>query len=354
MVREIVHQYLCESVGFKVIAKRLRARGLASRRQNDKGKRRSLGWSYTSVRALLVNPIFTGRMRYNARRMHLDRRTGRRIPKFRETQQHLERQDESLRIISDEMFVQVQARMKKRTVVAPRGHRGIAPLSGLVYCQCGARCHSVKSANAKGSYRYYLCSRKMRIDECEYGGRRVREDAVLGIIQDRFAGVFKHRDKIIARAMEIASEAVNDNRGEADRIKGDLAEVEQEQSGLVELLMDRAIADSAKQAISRKLAQIEDRRNLLLAATDGLREQATTDLEGLMQAVRDAFDQARESLASAATPEQFNRLVDEFVGPMVIQPDGSIAPKEIALVEDQSHLQSCIAEGGFEPPTSGL
>lgn len=38
---------------------------------------------------------------------------------------------------------------------------------------------------------------------------------------------------------------------------------------LVELLMDRGIADSAKQAISRKLAQIEERRNLLLAATTG-------------------------------------------------------------------------------------
>src|SRR6185436_19240077 len=45
VVREVAHWYLCEAVGFKSIAKRLRSRGVASRR--------GAGWSFTSVRSLL-------------------------------------------------------------------------------------------------------------------------------------------------------------------------------------------------------------------------------------------------------------------------------------------------------------
>jgi len=228
-VREIVHQYLCESAGFKTIAKRLRERGVQSRRQNDKGGKRSLGWSFTSVRALLVNPVLTGRTRYNARKMQLDRKSGKRVPKMREAAKHLERHDEALRIISDETFDQIQARMLTRKTNAPRGHNGIAPLSGLVFCQCGARCHSVKSENAKGSYRYYLCSKKMRYDECEHGGKRMREDAIVAIIHDRFAGLLKDRKNIIAQALQFAADAVKDNRADAARIKSQLAEADDEQ-----------------------------------------------------------------------------------------------------------------------------
>ncbi len=98
----------------------------------------------------------------------------------------------------------------------------------------------------------------------------------------------------------------------------------------------------------------------------------------LAAAIRLAFDEARDSLATAATPEQFNRFVDEFVGPMEVQPDGSVLQKRLpgSEIEEsmriptmgklvrvskqmppagaEGNLQSNIAGGGFEPPTSGL
>ena len=321
IVRDVVHQYLCESVGFKIIAKRMRARGIASRRQNDKGKRHSLGWSYTSVRALLVNPLLTGRVRFNARRMQLDRKTGRRVPKMRAAAEHMERQDEALRIISDETFAEIQDRMIHRQRSAPRAPRGIAPLTGLVYCRCGAKCYRVKSENAKGTY-YYVCSKHMRYDGCEHDGR-MREDAILAIIQNRFAGLFEHRDRIIARALEVAAEAVRDNRADADRVKGQLSDVE---AG----------------------------RDMLIASIDGLREQATADTEGLAAVVAEVFDDARRRLTDVATPEQYNRMVDDLIGPMEIPPDGAVTQKQLPPASAEGGCKSVIAGGGFEPPTSGL
>src|SRR5688572_10273793 len=66
IVRDVARQYLGESAGFRSIAKRLRERGIASRR--------GAGWCFTSVRSLLLNSILAGRLRFNVRRMHLDRR----------------------------------------------------------------------------------------------------------------------------------------------------------------------------------------------------------------------------------------------------------------------------------------
>jgi site-specific DNA recombinase len=354
IVRDVVHQYLCESVGFKTIARGLRARGVQSRRQNDKGKRRSLGWTFTSVRALLVNPILVGRVRFNARKMHLDRKTGRRVPKMKDAAEHLERQDESLRILDDETFERIQAQIGKRATGAPASRHGLAPLTGLVYCQCGARAHRAKSKNARGEYYYYLCSKKTRYDACEHGGPRVREDVILAQIRDRFACAFKNKKKIIAVALKVAAEAVRENRQDADRIKAQLAEAEGEQSRLVELLMDRGITAKAKDAIGRKLAEVEERRDALLAGMDGLREQATADTEGLAAVVEEIFNDARESLDKAVTPEQMNRAIDEVFGPLEIHADGTVIQRQMPPAEAGGIMHGNIAGGGFEPPTSGL
>src|SRR4030095_16161194 len=97
----------------------------------------------------------------------------------------------------------------------------------------------------------------------------------------------------------------------------------------MELIMDRTISAATKQALNRKIAEVENLRVLLLGAVEGLREQATADTEGLADAVVMAFDEARTSLASATTPERFNRFVDEFVGPLMILPDGSVQQKQL-------------------------
>jgi hypothetical protein len=109
-------------------------------------------------------------------------------------------------------------------------------------------------------------------------------------IKDSFGALPKNRKKVIAWALEAAMESVKSNRDDATRIKAELAEVEGEQAVLIERLMDKAIPAAAKDAIGRKLAEVEERRNVLLAGIDGLREQATVDTEGLAEAIRTAID----------------------------------------------------------------
>ena len=134
--------------------------------------------------------------------------------------------------------------------------------------------------------------------------------------------------------------------------------------------MDRAIGDAAKQAVNRKMEDAGQRRATLRAALDALRDDATETAEGLAEAVRAAFDDAKRDFTAVATPAEFNHFIDRFVGPIEIRPDGTIGPKapdagvmaqkelpttEVAgSISTPAYPTGFIAGGGFAPPTSGL
>jgi hypothetical protein len=128
-------------------------------------------------------------------------------------------------------------------------------------------------------------------------------------------------------------ENVKDNREQADRLKTEFRIIEAEQAWMIELLIDRDIASAAKQAINRKLADSETRRADMQKAIDDLRENANGSAEELVTIVRDTYKEAKQNLANAATPVEFNRFVEQFVGPLVLSGDGEISKtKEPAAV----------------------
>jgi site-specific DNA recombinase len=346
IVRDVTNWYLSEAIGFKGIAKRLRARGVTSRK--------GAGWTFTSIRSLLLNPILAGRVRFNVRKMQLDRRTGRRLPRAHVASEQMERQDEALRILSDETLQKIHARLAKSARgQSPRAPRGISRFTGLIFCGCGCKTYRVHSDNGRGVYDTYVCARHLRYDDCEKKGR-VREDEVLAMVKGRFERIFTHSDEIIARAIEVATEAIKGNREAADRLKGEIASIEADQARHVELLMDRKIGEVAKREVSKAMADADARRLELQRSLDGLRDDANQNTEVLAAMVRKVFDEARENLAAAVTPEAFNRFVERFVGPLEIQADGTVKQKKTPPALAGGGLIRPIAGGGFEPPTSGL
>jgi hypothetical protein len=335
VVRELAHWYLCEAVGLKLIARRMRERRIPSRRGR--------GWSFTSVRSMLLNPILTSRVTYNLRRMHLNRTTGRRVPRHKAEAEHLERRDESLRILTDDAFAKIADRMKRAgRNQTPHAATGIAPFTGLVYCQCGARCYRRKSQNRKGTYFYYVCSRHLTYGDCAAPGT-VREDKLVEVVNGRVGRVFEREDEIIAKALALATEAARGNRDEAGRLNRELADVEAQQARYVELLMDRALPAPAKAAIGRQMTEAEQTRADLLAALDGLRDDATDNLEGLAGIVRETFAAARRNLRAAATPAQFNRFVEQFVGAMEAGPDGAVGKRKLPAASATGSVSGTVA-----------
>ena len=99
--------------------------------------REHLGTGVTAIRQLGT---------YSCRNIN-NRDTGRRVHRAKAEAEHLERQDEALRILTDEQFAQIAERIGK----AARGQmgrtgNGIALFTGLVFCPCGARCSPCTSS----------------------------------------------------------------------------------------------------------------------------------------------------------------------------------------------------------------
>ena len=125
--------------------------------------RRCQGWthstltgSYTKASGILRNPIYTGRVVWNKRKNKKVPRTGRKIQNLRTRDDWIVHEDESLRIMPDELFDVVQARLadiRRRHKVRNTGGRPSRYLfSGILKCgSCGA---NYAMANA----RYYRCT----------------------------------------------------------------------------------------------------------------------------------------------------------------------------------------------------
>jgi DNA invertase Pin-like site-specific DNA recombinase len=131
--------------------------------------RSSKGWSAGTVQRILKNPKYVGKWVWNKSETRRDPRTGRRRPFPKPESEWIVHQDETLRIVPQQLWDQVQERIKEISKTWPggQGKRGFCEqnggriqyypthlLSGLMVCQrCGATMGQV-SGKSGG---YYGC-----------------------------------------------------------------------------------------------------------------------------------------------------------------------------------------------------
>jgi len=320
VIRGIFGDYL-SGMGLKAIAKSLYDRGVPTRRGGP--------WTFSSVRSIIRNEVYSGKVSFNRRKFRLNRKTGRRVPQWRNSDEVLSWEDESLRIIGREDYAKVRAKLaaRARPDCRPRSSVSIRPFTGLIYCENGHRCYSRRSKNRKGDYYYYACSVRQRTskDACDIAVT-VREDKLIKSITATFQDVFSDTEAIIVEATAEAERMMASNKEEATSIKRQLAELDNEVASLMRLLIDPDIDSRAKQAISRQIGDLEARREQLHGAASTLVDKADDAVGQLGQAVRQAFGEAKESLGDIATPLEMHEFVEKFVGPMTLLRDGSVVP----------------------------
>jgi len=163
-----------------------------------------------------------------------------------------------------------------------------------------------------------------------------------------FKDLFEDADSLIQEATEEAQRLMRKNRGEVRRIGGQLAEIEKNVGSLTRLLCDPDIDAAAKKAISRQLGEQEAQRERLQKATSGLAEEANDGTERLAAAVRQALDEAKESLAAAATTAELREFVDRWVGPMTLKADGTVVERALATEDaSEASVKGLVAGAGF-------
>jgi site-specific DNA recombinase len=354
VVRSLFESYLSEAVGVKELASRLREQGVPTRKGAE--------WCFTTVRGILTNSMLVGQVRFNRRRMKLNKDTGLRIPRMKDEAEHLSYSDALLRIISDDDFKAVQEKLiaRARPGREARPFNQLRPFTGQLFCgHCGKVFYARRSKNCKGDYRYYSCGTRQRLGseacECDV---LVREDLLEKDLRQGFDFVFEDTESLIAEAVKEAQKQLDFNRGQVNRIQSDVKELDQSIARLTRLLTDSDVDPIAKRAISRQLGDTETKRESLQQAMTRAAQASNDDLDEFIHSVRQAIGEVKEALTDAISPAKLNRFVEDWIGPIRVDYDGSLHPLglETAQAPDESGacVTSNIAGGGFEPPTSGL
>ena len=147
VVEKIFYYFAEKNWGYKKIANYLNQRNITTKKGSS--------WSINSIKQILDNPIYVGKIRWG---QHKDWDRKRRKGK---TEEYILVDGNHEPIISKEIWQKTQALRKIRGKKPNKIYEGEFLLSGLIRCpKCGKAMisHRSKKKNGEGYYRYYQCS----------------------------------------------------------------------------------------------------------------------------------------------------------------------------------------------------
>jgi DNA invertase Pin-like site-specific DNA recombinase len=306
------------------IVKRLRAEGITNKRGRE--------WSYSSLYSdrtraigLFGNPIYAGRPSWGRTRQPLDPRTDARVPRLQPPSERLTFHDESLRIVSDDLWRKAQLRLDaiRAETEARRlrlgngagpGRRGTFVLSTQLVCGCCKSPFVIVRHDG-----VYGCSTRRRDkDACRYDrkiSRTALEEAIFKAVEDSLFD-----DAECERVLAAIRERLErrDDEGERQRLRRRLATINRE----VENVLAEIRRGRASDALRRDLERLEEQKRVVEAeltvpADKGVVVDIERKLAKRRQALAGLRRLAREDVVAARAA-----LRGVLGGPVVLHQSG--------------------------------
>ena len=255
------------------------------------------------------------------------------------------------RIISDELWAEVQKRMKERTHLGGRYSAKVEYLlSGKVFCgECGgAMVVAGTSSGARGQrYRYYSCVHKRQTKTCSAKGISVPklEQLVAEAVKRQLASPEGLRD-VISAAAQYRDALTQAAAPRTDELTRQIQDISKKICNLVDTLANGI----SSKAITDQLAKLEDEKARLEAAERNIkaatREVGLTDAEiaegltKLSMTDESTQDGRRVLLSIVARVVVFADHVDVYtiLGPDGKKPDLDTAAKDFITTMGETSL----------------
>ncbi len=376
VIAEIFARFL-SGYGYKQIADHLnRPGGPPSPRHVDPSRNLAGKWSKNTLRSMLTNPVYTGRLFWNRLDFRAVKQGEGGVVK-RDRKDWIEAAERHEAIITDQQFEQVQAEMSKRSRNEGSRRRGKQKrfylLRGFVHCATGHNPLRMHGRSRKGNTYYACCYRISYGDKAAEAlghgkWQYVREDTLLEAIDDFFATRIFGPERIAhfrSQYKALAAELQTGDGADRRRIESEVAEIDQRierQLTAIENGVDPTVVGER----IRKLKDEREHAEAALAETESdLHEQ-----DGISQSfeqaceVLDNLPDLREALAKA-DPKTRRAVYEAFRLSVEIDRNaGEIRMKALVSsafrnVRDLEGLTGLVANGGiagagFEPATFGL
>lgn len=224
VVRDI-YQRFADGQTYRTIAADLNRLGVPSPGSTwNRTTRRCSSWMGSAVRVITRAPIYGGCVRWNANQYVKDPDSGKFKRRARPKAEWIEYQDESLRIVSDDLIEKARNRVKARTSTDERlrsGGKAKYLLSGLLRCGCCNGNYTIANATS------YACGAHRDGDACRNDILVRRDD-----LENTVIGPLRRE---ILSPEFVAEMAVELQRRFAERVKEHTDRKEQRPKELAEL-----------------------------------------------------------------------------------------------------------------------
>jgi site-specific DNA recombinase len=282
VVAEIFDRFLSGS-GYKEIANHLNRPGGPPPPSHVDARRNASGkWAKTTIKAMLENPTYTGRLYWN----RLDSRAHKQgvgPVVRRDRAEWVEADERHPPLVTDEQFERVQTEMRRRSNGSVRHRRRPQKrpylLRGIVHCSTGHNPLRMQGRSRNGEPTYYTCGYRTTYGDnaAEALGhgkwQYVREDSLVPVIDGFFASrIFgpKRLAHFHAQGSTLANELERREGDEGKRIADQLGEIDRKierqlaaiEAGVDPVLVGDRIRDlkAEREAAQAALSQLEDDR----------------------------------------------------------------------------------------------
>jgi site-specific DNA recombinase len=331
IVRRIFHLY-ADGNSLKKIAKQLNAEKVPSP-QPQRG-RLSRSWCPSTVRTILRNERYLGKVVWSRRHKLRDPKTGRRVHRKKDGEAPIRGDDRpDLQIVPDNLWRAVEERRElvKRVWEDSNKRPGLlrssamnAPylFSGLLKCAaCGANLQIVASRGRRSPAHWYGCPMNAYRGVCE-NSARIRRDV---LERELLAGLQQKilRDDVLDYALDRFEEQLlrelDNIGGEMDRMRKRKSELEAETARLTAGLASGLYSVTVMAEIARRereIAEIGER--LLSSGPDSVRSRIKKLRENASNRMRELRD------ALAGNPTMARAYLAKHVDKIVMRPDGEL------------------------------
>ena len=310
-VRLIFNEY-SNGKGYKAITNQLNKLGYKTKKGNN--------FSVGSIREILTNPVYIGKVRYNVRQNWSEKRR-RNINANPIITDGIHEP-----IIDEGLWDKVQAIMESKKGKPARIYDGEYPLTGILKCpKCGAGMVIMRTTNTlkdgtKKRIQYYTCGNWKNKGTSVCNSNSIRVDKANEYVFNRISELLSNEkivESIVNNINRERHKKINPAKKELERIDKELEKIDRKKTKLFEAYEEELISKEEfkerKDELNKRAKSLqEEKEPLLVTLSDDVSEEIPYEF------IKSILENFSKVLTESATREQQKKLLHMIISEITI------------------------------------
>ena len=310
-IRLIFNEYV-NGKGYKAITNKLNKLGYKTKKNND--------FSVNSIREILTNPVYIGKVRYNVRQNWAEKRR-RNINANPIITDGIHEA-----IIDEKLWDKVQVIMESKKGKPSRIYDGEYPLTGILRCpKCGAGMVISRTTNkladgTKKRIAYYCCGAWKNKGTSVCNSNTIRVDKANEYVFNKISELLSNEKMVETIVNNINKERhkkINPAKKELERIDKELEKIDRKKTKLFEAYEEEVISKEEfkerKDELNKRAKSLqEEREPFLVTLSDDVSEEISYEF------IKSILENFSKVLTESATREQQKKLLHMIISEITI------------------------------------